>query len=55
MVNNIKCDTCKFQPKCVGYNKLKPLTDEARVDLGITLNFVSCNDFAELDDEAEEE
>ena len=45
MVTNLICDACKFQPKCVGYNKLKPFTEEARTDLGIELEMQKCNDF----------
>lgn len=53
MVTNLICDACKFQPKCVGYNKLKPFIDEARTDLGIELEMQKCNDYVELDDDAE--
>ena len=35
MINNQKCDDCVFQTKCVAKNKLKPFSDEARVDLGV--------------------
>ena len=53
MVTNLICDACKFQPKCVGYNKLNPFIDEARTDLGIELEMQKCNDYVELDDDAE--
>lgn len=54
MVSNLICDACKFQPKCVGYNKLKPFTDEARADLGVELEMKKCNDFVDLEAEDEE-
>ena len=54
MVSNLICDACKFQPKCVGYNKLKPFTDEARTDLGVELEMKKCNDFVDLEAEDEE-
>lgn len=46
MVKNLKCDECVFQTKCVARNKLKPFLDDARTDLGVTLNFEDCVDFA---------
>ena len=55
MVTNLICDACKFQPKCVGYNKLKPFTDEARTDLGIELEMQKCNDLEDITDNDEEE
>ena len=54
MITNQKCEECVFQTKCVAKNKLKPFSDEARVDLGVELNFVSCNDFQSLEDADEE-
>ena len=55
MVTNLICDDCKFQPKCVGYNKLKPFTDEARTDLGIELEMQKCNDFVDMNDNDEDD
>ena len=55
MVTNLICDACKFQPKCVGYNKLKPFTDEARTDLGIELEMQKCNDFVDMNDNDEDD
>ena len=54
MVTNLICDACKFQPKCVGYNKLKLFTDEARTDLGIELEMQKCNDFVDMNDNDED-
>lgn len=50
MITNQKCESCVFQTKCVAKNKLKPFSDEARVDLGVELNFISCNDYKDMDD-----
>ena len=55
MVTNLICDACKFQPKCVGYNKLKPFTEEARTDLGIELEMQKCNDFVDMNDNDEDD
>ena len=44
MINNQKCDDC------VAKNKLKPFSDEARVDLGVELEFISCTDYQSLED-----
>lgn len=54
MVTNLICDACKFQPKCVGYNKLKPFTEEARTDLGVELEMQKCNDFVDMNDNDED-
>ena len=50
MITNQKCESCAFQSKCVAKNKLKPFSDEARVDLGVELNFISCNDDQDMYD-----
>ena len=55
MITNQKCESCAFQTKCVAKNKLKPFSDEARVDLGVELNFISCNDYKDMDDADEAE
>ena len=55
MVTNLICDACKLQPKCVGYNKLKPFTEEARTDLGIELEMQKCNDFVDMNDNDEDD
>lgn len=55
MVNNLKCDACRFSVKCNARAKLKPFLEEARTDLGVELDFVSCNDYQELSDEDEED
>ena len=48
MINNQKCDTCVFQVKCVAHTKLKPFSEEARTDLGVELDFVSCAEYQEI-------
>ena len=50
MITNQKCDDCVFQTKWVEKNKLKPFSDEARVDLGVELEFISCTDYQSLED-----
>lgn len=55
MVNDFKCLDCKFVDKCVAYNKLKAFTEDARVDLGVELTFVSCVDYSEEDEAADED
>ena len=55
MITNQKCESCAFQTKCVAKNKLKPFSDEARVDLGVELEFISCNDYKDMDDVNETE
>ena len=54
MITNQKCDFCAFQTKCVAKKKLKPFSDEARVDLGVELEFISCNDYKEIEEDANE-
>lgn len=51
MINYQKCESCAFQNKCVAKNKLKPFSDEARVDLGVELTFISCNDYQDIEEE----
>ena len=40
---------------CKGYARLKPFTDEARIDLGIALTFNGCEHYISIDDENSEE
>lgn len=53
MITNQKCETCAFQTKCVAKNKMKPFTEDARVDLGVELDFVSCVDYKSHEEDAE--
>lgn len=55
MILNLKCDTCAFQNKCIAKLKLKPFSNEARVDFGVELNFNKCNNYVELPEEEDEE
>ena len=55
MITNQKCESCAFQTKCVAKNKMKPFSDEARVDLGVELEFISCTDYKNMDDADETE
>ena len=50
MITNQKCESCAFQTKCVAKNKMKPFSDEARVDLGVELEFISCTDYKDMND-----
>ena len=36
MINNLKCDTCRFEEKC---------TARAKVDLRVELTFDDCEDY----------
>lgn len=58
MLKNAKCDACKLGKICKVKSKLKPFTEDAKVDLGVNLTFVDCDNFAEEDnvllDEADE-
>lgn len=51
MINNLKCEYCDFQLKSLARNKLKPFFAEARTDLGVELNFVSCDKFTSIDED----
>ena len=51
MVDNLKCEDCRFLVKCSAYAKLRPFLEDARRDLGVTLEFKSCNDYKSIDDE----
>ena len=55
MINNLKCDKCNFQEKCVARNKLKPFMQTARVDLGVELTLVNCVDYIPLEDEDDDQ
>ena len=54
MVNNLKCDECRFCIKCMARNKLKPFLEEAITDLGVVLDFVNCDNYTPIEDEEEE-
>lgn len=55
MITNQMCETCAFQNKCVAKNKLKPFSDEARVNLGVELDFISCDSYKNVADEEPED
>lgn len=42
MVNGMKCYECSLLDVCKVYSKLKPFTDEAKVDLGMELTVNDC-------------
>lgn len=50
MINNQKCVSCEIFDICKAAAKLKAFTDEARVDLGVTLDFQSCENYRDLND-----
>ena len=45
VIVNYKCDDCKIASICQGKNKLKPFTDEAKVDLGVILEMTDCYNY----------
>lgn len=47
MIVDYKCDTCAISSICSGKAKLKPFTDEAKVDLGIMLRMADCANYRE--------
>lgn len=59
MLKKSKCDACRLGKICKVKSKLKPFTDDAKVDLGVELTFDACVNFAEVDnvvlDETEDE
>ena len=54
MVNNLKCEMCKFKTKCVALNKLQPFLEDAHTVLGVTLEFTECVDYSEYVEEEDE-
>lgn len=56
MVNGIKCYDCSLFDVCKAYAKIKPLTDEAKVDLGVELTFNNCKHYiSETEDNTAEQ
>lgn len=51
MVNKIKCYDCSLLDVCKAYSKLKPFTEDAKVDLGVELTFNSCEHYISGEDE----
>lgn len=47
MIVDYKCDTCAISSICSGKTKLKPFTEDAKVDLGIMLRMVECVNYRE--------
>ena len=45
MIINLKCENCMFQGKCVAFKKLAPFSEDARTDLGVEIEFVSCDNY----------
>ena len=50
MISNQKCVECSIFDICKAAQKLKAFTDEARVDLGVTLDFKDCTNFRPEED-----
>lgn len=48
MIINQQCDICKNGLICKARTKLKSFTEDAKVDLGVTLRFEECANFIEL-------
>ena len=56
MVNGIKCYDCSLFDVCKAYAKIKPFTDEAKVDLGVEITFNNCKHYIpEAEDETAEQ
>ena len=53
MVNGILCYDCSLFNVCKGYSKLKPFTEEAKVDLGVEITFNKCEHYISEDQIAE--
>jgi hypothetical protein len=51
MVNGIKCYECSLFDVCKAYSKLKPFTEEARVDLGVEITFNDCKHYISNDED----
>lgn len=45
MIVDYKCDTCAISSICSGKAKLKPFTEDAKVDLGILLRMADCANY----------
>lgn len=54
MIINFKCDNCVFQGKCMAYKKLVPFSEDARTDLGVEIEFISCDNYTPMGDEEQE-
>ena len=56
MVNGMKCYECSLLDVCKVYTKLKPFTDEAKVDLGVELTINECKHYIteETDEQGED-
>ena len=54
MISNQKCEDCVFALKCVARNKMKPFTSEAKIDLGVDLDFTGCNNYMSTTDAEDE-
>ena len=50
MVNNLMCDTCRFENKCTARAKIKPFLEDAKTDLRVELTFDSCKDYQVSED-----
>lgn len=53
MINNQKCLTCDLATKCLAKAKLKAFTSDAKTDLRVVLDFVSCPDYKKAKEEKE--
>ena len=45
MVNGILCYDCSLFNVCKAYSKLKPFTEDAKVDLGVEITFNKCEHY----------
>ena len=51
MVDGMKCYDCSLINVCKTYSKLKPFTDEAKVDLGVSITFNNCDHYIAEEEE----
>lgn len=50
MIKNQKCENCSIAAICTARAKLKPFSDEARTDLGVTIVFEECENYVSEDE-----
>lgn len=48
MIVDYKCDSCELASICNAKTKLKPFTEEAKVDLGVMLRMAECANFRDI-------
>ena len=54
MINNYLCEDCELAPICLPQSKLKPFTDEAKIDLGLDISIDNCKRYQAIKYEVKE-